>query len=142
MTKQQNKKKIIMIFISLIIVMGMFIGIFLINHYTRTRMGMLRHMVYLNNKWDSKYPMAIYLNIFKGLGIVFIILNILRYIKSNKNFFKTILFLLNIVLNISILYFLVFYNKESIKSYYLLTICFNIILIFQNLIFNLSFNLK
>lgn len=58
------------------------IGIYVLNYFTEKKMGMARHMAYLNGKWEMTYPL-------EAIKMIFIGLSILLFLLSGRSFFKT-----------------------------------------------------
>lgn len=142
MTRQQNKYKNIFILLCVLLVIISLIGGYLINHYTKSRMGMQRHVIYLNNKWEKILPIGLIKKLSIVVLIVLSIISSLLYFKSRKNIYNNILFLLTSILNIGVLYFLIFNSLEENRAYYLLSICFIIASLFQNLLWILNIKNK
>lgn len=134
MEKQLNKVKILKR-LSIILFLAICIGMFLIYYFTNCRMGMERHMVYLNYKWENKFPLqtilfifvgfllfsltCIFLNLrrkprdFKyGLGVLFINILSLIYviigsISRETEYYVIILFLIFLTIQMNGLYFII-----------------------------------
>src|SRR5699024_12741113 len=56
MIRQQNKNSFILMIITSILELLIIVGAYMINYYTRVRMGMARHVIYLNRIWEEDLP--------------------------------------------------------------------------------------
>src|SRR5699024_5192400 len=91
------------------------VGAYMINYYTRVRMGMARHVIYLNRIWEEDLPILT----IKILSLLIIIgFGIFTYIhysrKKNNDISKKIAIILN----------------------YVIIMCFVVITILQNIVSN------
>lgn len=136
MTKRQNKVYYISMFFCGILEVLALIGAYAANYYTKTRMGMLRHVAYLNNKWEKTLPITSIKWIAICIIIALVILVYLRYRKQNNNGKGTATAaLLTIVISIWTLYFMLSYSTARNRAYYILNVCFVLAVVFQNILF-------
>lgn len=143
MIRQQNRLKKIIVALILVLEMGSLICAYAVNFFTRTRMGMARHVVYLNGKWEKILP----INLIKwGTIYVLIILMTLVYLrhkKENRISGINILAMLVIsMMSIWTLYFLMAYSTARNRAYYILGSCFIIMTMLQHILCHLIFNKK
>lgn len=144
MTKQRSRKSSIFIWVGFLFEILFLIGAYAANYYTKTRMGMLRHVVYLNGKWEKAFPIDIIKYVVVALILTFIVFTVSKYFKykngiTEKNFlFVTIG---TVIISLWTVYFLIFYNAEINRAYYILGICFSIVSILQNVMWNFIFKL-
>ena len=137
MIKQQNKKYSIVILVCLLVQVLAIIGSYTANYYTKTRMGMQRHMVYLNDKWENTIPIDLIKYLLIGIIIILLIGMYFRYRKRTVfNKLEVITAIITLVINIGMICFLFFYGLELNKAYYILAILFVLIMICQNIIFH------
>jgi len=137
MIRQQNKNSFILMIITSILELLIIVGAYMINYYTRVRMGMARHVIYLNRIWEEDLPILT----IKILSLLIIIgFGIFTYIhysrKKNNDISKKIAIILNYVIIIWTVYFLLFYSTERNRGYYILSMCFVVITILQNIVSN------
>ena len=66
----QKAKKICYV-VTTILECLLLIGAYMVNYFTQSKMGMLRHVIHKNYVWEEKYPIA---NIINATIIAFIIL--------------------------------------------------------------------
>lgn len=122
MTKQCQRINLFLIFTGILSFIP-FLGASIVNYYTRTRMGMLRHIVFMNTTWEEKYPIAT----IKTVGIIAVLLILilgvyfiwLKKVKSkNINLIGKLIFLTTLASG----YYIITQNKDSIRSYYIAAI--------------------
>lgn len=134
MIRQQNKLKLGLLIIFGILEMAALIGAYAAHYYTKTRMGMLRHVIYLNGKWEKTLP----LDIFKWLAVVVILImtitSIMSLLKKKNSDIDKILKIISIGLAIFTLYFLVFKSANINRAYYIISLCLVLGTVYQNVI--------
>jgi hypothetical protein len=119
------------------------IGAYAVHYYTKARLGMLRHVVYLNGKWERAYPI-------ESIKMIIIVILLLACLwlafKVRRMTFlgkvQKMGILASILLNGWALYFIVIYNPVSNKTYYILSMCFVLLTIFQNMTLYFIMKLK
>ncbi len=143
MIRQQNKNKYICVIFYIVIEALAIIGAYVTNHYTKTRMGMLRHVVYLNGKWEKSLPIPIIKWIAISIIIALVILAYLRYHKEKASFkVNMMVMLLTIAVSGWTVYFLLAYNTERNRAYYIISVCFILATVLQNIIYHCSHSIK
>ena len=142
MTRQQNRGiwiwlcSILCSLLELIAIIGAYAA----SHYTKTRMGMLRHMTYLNGKWEGAVPISAIRWIAICIIIALIILTYLHYRKQKSHFrFGVIVLIWTFGLSVWTVYYLLFYNVEMNRAYYILSFCFILATVFQNILHHCVF---
>ncbi|MBU5428071.1 hypothetical protein KQI41_16890 [Tissierella pigra] len=136
MTRQQNKLQYVLIILFSILETLTLIGAYSAHYFTKTRMGMLRHVVYLNGKWEKNFPISTIKWIAICIIIVLVIFIFLDFFKRDKRYRAKILVMLwTMVTNGWTLYFLFAYGTERNRAYYILSICFILMTLFQNIIY-------
>ena len=144
MTKQNKRNKICLILLSILEILSI-IGAYAAHHYTKARLGMQRHVVYLNSMWEDMLPIQ---SIKWILVVIIIALGLLIYLRFRKqkvsSVTSTITFIWTIAISAWTAYFLIAYNTERNRAYYILCICLVAITIFQNILNHcfLSKNIK
>lgn len=93
---------------------------------------MVRHVIYLNGKWEKGLP----INTLKYIVIALIIVMIVFLIVRRKNYVSSgrLSALWTMSLNLWTVYFLIFFNTEKNRGFYILGICFVIAAVLQNVI--------
>lgn len=117
---------------------------YLAYYFTKTRMGVLRHVVYLNGKWEDSINLPFLKWIFIAILLIFILIVIFSFIKirANKdmryirdNVFINVLTLITLLVNIGVAYYLIFYNTAVHRAYYISSFCLLLAALFQQLIY-------
>lgn len=132
MIRQQNKLKLGLLIIFGLLEIAALIGAYAGHYFTKTRMGMLRHMIYLNGKWEMMIP----LDIVKWFAVILIlsitIMTMISLLRKRNNDIGKLLKLISIGLGIFTLYFLLFKNAGLNRAYYISSLCLVLATIFQN----------
>lgn len=142
MIKQQNRGNYICMILCVIFELVAIIGAYAANHFTKTRMGMLRHVVYLNSKWEKTIPILTIKWISLCIIIALVIFVYLHYQKRKVHFINTIVMLLTVAISGWTVYFLLFYNTARNRAYYILSICFILGTLLQNILFHFFISIK
>ena len=148
MTKQQDKSKLqnklygAFIIICAILEFLSIVGAYVLNYFTRTRMGMLRHVVYLNGKWEKLVPVPIL-----KVAVLFVILALLviacnRFRKIKSNVMLNAVGVLLVLLSIWTICFLIFSSTRINRSYYILSMCFVLATMLQNIIYHCLYHIR
>jgi amino acid transporter len=143
MTRLQNRRNYICIILFSILELFAIVGAYAFHHFTKTRMGMLRHVIYLNSKWEKMLPITKIRWIAIIIIIALMIISYLRYRNiriSSKAY--TVTTILTIAVNGWVLYFLLFYSTETNRAYYILSVCFILVTVFQNIVYHCISSIK
>ena len=125
MTRQQNRGIWLCIILCSLLELMAIIGAYAASNFTKTRMGMLRHVAYLNGKWEQAVPISVIRWIAICMVIALAILAYLHYRKQKAHFrFGVIVMLWTFGLSAWTLYYLLFYNVEMNRAYYIMSISF------------------
>lgn len=131
MIRQQSKNRSIFVVIMFLISIIPYIGAYMIYYFTRTRLGMYRHMVYVNPMIESTYNVNIIKIFIVGISILSVIYLVAKIVKSIKN--KLIILDYIVVINIILgLYYIIRFNAEIHKGYYISSILIFIGVLFMN----------
>ncbi|OZV11462.1 hypothetical protein CIW83_14360 [Tissierella sp. P1] len=143
MTRRQNRSKYICAILCGILEFLAIIGAYAAHYFTKTRMGMLRHVIYLNGKWEKAFPIPAMKWIAISIILALVIIAYLRYRKGNTDYNINIpVMLLTIIMSIWTAYFLLVYSTEKNRAYYILSICFLLATVFQNILYHCIFSIK
>lgn len=107
------------------------LGAYALYHLCRSSMGVMRHIVYMNRKWQAAFNMDI---LFISLAALFIICafrQILRRRKLHKPLKPYSSWPLLLLLSISTLCFMLICQNSGLRPYYQLLCIFNLILFLQ-----------
>ena len=100
--------------------------VFLVQYFSTRKMGMMRHVVYTNQKWEANYPIATYeLGAIAGVAIIALIVGIKLFVKlksENKDAIWMRIFALQMAVSIIYIGFSLIYSTEQIRSYYYINI--------------------
>ena len=100
--------------------------VFLVQYFSTRKMGMMRHVVYTNQKWEVNYPIATYeLGAIAVVGIIALIVGIKLFVKlklENKDAIWMKIFALQMAVSIIYIGFSLIYSTEQIRSYYYINV--------------------
>ena len=100
--------------------------VFLVQYFSTRKMGMMRHVVYTNQKWEVNYPIATYeLGAIAVVAIIALIVGIKLFVKlksENKDAIWMKIFALQMAVSIIYIGFSLIYSTEQIRSYYYINI--------------------
>ncbi|TJX12871.1 hypothetical protein E9840_11720 [Tissierella creatinini] len=134
MIRQPNKLKLGLLILFAILEIGALISAYAAHYFTKTRMGMLRHVIYLNGKWEKIIP----LDIIKWLVVVIIliitIISVISILKSSNNHIGKLLRIISVGLGIWTMYYLLFRSAGVNRAYYIICLCLVLGTVFQNII--------
>ena len=128
----QKAKKICYV-VTTILECLLLIGAYMVNYFTQSKMGMLRHVIHKNYVWEEKYPIE---NIINATIIAFIILMLIvliLYMKRRiilKNI-VTIMVITMIIFVLSFVGFMLMYSAEEIRAFYYMSFIFGIAVLIQ-----------
>ena len=111
--------------------------VFLVQYFSTRKMGMMRHVVYTNQKWEVNYPIATYeLGAIAVVGIIALIVGIKLFVKlklENKDAIWMKIFALQMAVSIIYIGFSLIYSTEQIRSYYYINIGLLLTVFFQTM---------
>lgn len=142
MTKLQNKLYGAFIILCAILEFISIVGAYVANYFTRTRMGMLRHIVYLNGKWEKLVPVPVIRIAVLFIIVVLVIIAFNRFRKIKSNAMLNVMAVLLVLLSTWTVCFLVFSNTRINRSYYILNMCFVLATMLQNIIYHCLYNIR
>lgn len=113
------------------------IAAFGIQEFSMKKMGMMRYVVFMNQKWEAQYPITVlqyFSTAFLGILSVSIILYALKK-KRSYAICKKILFMLivAVMLTLVFIFFTLVYSIESYRSYYFISLILGMIVLIQDL---------
>lgn len=111
------------------------IAAYMVNYFTKTRMGMARHVIHKNYTLESTYPIEI---LKYGLIIFFILIMIILLILYNKRKANLLEIVkkINIEMIVSILFFTIFVtigSTESMRSFYYVSAILALLVFIQSI---------
>lgn len=134
-------KKIIYIFFTLLqVLLG--VGAYLIQDYSMKRMGMMRHVVVQNIKWEMEYSMStIETSVVLAFGIIALLIIFIEIRKKHSPLDKGNLYRVieTIAISAGIIAFIFLNTTDTYRSYYFISICLILIMCLQYFKFLLYF---
>ena len=109
------------------------VGTYVVNYFTRTRMGMLRFVIYKNINWEQSYPIEQLQYLAIIIFAVLMILVLAIYLKRNSQLSKNILNM-NIIMVILILIYSGFnllYSTEDFRAFYFMSVMLAVVTFIQ-----------
>lgn len=126
-------KKILYISTSVLEIL-LYIAAFVLHYYTSTKMGMARHMIYLNGKWEAAYPIEIIQITTTALLIILVIVGtVLVFKQENKSLLLKGMCVVNVITTVCYIGMTYLQSTDAIKSYYSFCILFGITALIQSL---------
>lgn len=116
-------KKKICIGITMLLELALFAGAFVVSYFTRKKMGMARHVIFLNQKWQRAYP----LETWKVLSILLLALLLLAavwlLVKRRKTLSPYLLAegILSLALTGYSLFFTLTNSAATLRPYYMMS---------------------
>ncbi|WP_347451245.1 hypothetical protein [Acetoanaerobium noterae] len=111
--------------------------VFLVQYFSTRKMGMMRHVVYTNQKWEANYSIATNeLGAIAVVAIIALIVGIKLFVKlksENKDAIWMKIFALQMAVSIIYIGFSLIYSTEQIRSYYYINIGLLLTVFFQTM---------
>lgn len=143
MIKQRNKIYYILIILFGALEIAAVIGAYAAHYYTKTRMGMLRHVIYLNGKWERLVNIPAMKWIVLVIVVILIIFACILYKKQRKNSITVkVAAIITTAISLWTVYYLLFYNTVIHRAYYVVSICFIIMTVFQHILYYCLYQVK
>lgn len=142
MTRLQNKLCGAFVILCAILEALLLIGAYAADYYTRTRMGMLRHVVYMNGKWEKIFPIPFIRTAALCVIIALASAACIRYFKMRQKGIAAAAAALVVLLSAWTVYFIISCGTGINRAYYILSICFIMAAMFQNIIFHCLCHMK
>jgi len=125
-------KKIFYILTTILEVL-MLVGAYIVNYFTHSRMGMLRHVVHKNYVWEQQYSIAT-IKYAAILALVILMLIVLTLYFKRKPILKKIVTVMSITMVIFVLAFFAFtliYSAEEVRAFYYISSIFGVVTLIQ-----------
>lgn len=109
------------------------VGTYVVNYFTRKRMGMLRFVIYKNINWEQSYPIEQLQYLAIIIFAVLMILVLAIYLKRKSQLSKNILNM-NIIMVILILIYSGFnllYSTEDFRAFYFMSVMLAVVTFIQ-----------
>lgn len=99
------------------------IGAFIVNYFTKKKMGMARYVVFKNRNWEREYPLDLLKNISVAvlmiLTLIVVVLAIKRWKKVSR--LQLRMFIVMIVLAVLSFTFILSGTTQTIRAYYFIS---------------------
>lgn len=105
-----------------ILQMLLIIATTLLHHFTKTRMGMSRHMIYFNQEFPQDYPLEIIYPVLCFLFLLYILLAFKWCIYKQSNIELILQGMIHILTCIAFILYTFYYNTGTMRSYYIICI--------------------
>jgi hypothetical protein len=137
MIKRLNKFSLI---IRAPIELVLFIGAYLFHHFTISKMGMYRHVIYLNRKYESEIPFDALKYLMLGIIGILLLVCLFKFIRlQKKKTYQVIAFIITIVINWFCLIYLITNTTENYRDYYYVGLLLGLGAILNDIIAGLIF---
>lgn len=121
--------------ITVILQILMLTGAFAVNYFTQTKMGMMRHVMFTNKKWESHFYGTTIKNMSIILLSIILIAAIVLMIYRRRSYMydlQTKFFIvISMIIIIGTLVFIYAFNTETLLSYYFVSILIYITSVIQ-----------
>lgn len=99
------------------------IGMYVVNYFTRKRMGMLRFVIYKNSTWESSYPIAQIQYLVIALLAILMISILVFYLKRKSQLNKNTLSRNIVMIILVVIYsgFNLLYSTEDFRAFYFMS---------------------
>lgn len=99
------------------------IGMYVVNYFTRKRMGMLRYVIYKNITWESSYPIEQIQYLVIAFLVILMISILVFYLKRKSQINKNILSRNIVMIVLVVIYsgFNLLYSTEDFKAFYFMS---------------------
>lgn len=103
-------------------------GAYIINYFTKKKMGMARWVIYKNQGWEREYPMDVLKMTALAVIVILTILIFLLFLKKKKDAGKlvTAMNVMMIVLTVVYVSYTLVSSTETMRAYYFLSLLFGI----------------
>lgn len=111
----------------------MLVGAYMVNYFTHTKMGMLRHVVHKNYVWEQKYPIAT-IKYVAIISIVILMLIVLILYLKRKPMLEKVVTVMSITMIVFVLIFSAFtliYSSEEVRAFYYISSILGVIALIQ-----------
>nr|WP_312984572.1 hypothetical protein [Clostridioides sp.] len=111
------------------------IGVYVVNYFTITKMGMLRHVMHKNSVWEDKYPIVVLLYITVIVLVVLMISVLVLYNKKKEKLKNTVLpmNIFMVVLGFFYIGFILLYSTEKLNAYYYMSFMLGVAALIQTI---------
>ena len=119
--KKMNK---VFYIIATILQVLLLVGIYVVNYFTRKKMGMLRYVIYKNGIFEEAYPIQQLQYISILVFIILMILTLVFYIKKKSKLNRSILNMNIVMVILTSIYtgFTLLYSTKDFRAFYFMSL--------------------
>jgi hypothetical protein len=141
MIKRLNKFSLVII-ILVPIELFLFIGAYLFHRFTISKMGMYRHVIYLNRKYEAVVPFDVLKYLLLSILSVSLLVCLINFIRlQKKKIYQISALILTIVINWYCLTYLLTNTTGNYRDYYYVGLLLGLGAILNNIIAGLTFSM-
>ena len=103
-------------------------GAYIVNYFTRKKMGMARYVIYKNQGWERDYPMELIKNSVMAVLILLTVLVLIAFLKKRREVSRlcAVMTLVMIVLTGLYTCYTLISSTETMRAYYFISLLFAI----------------
>lgn len=108
-------------------------GAYIVNYFTRKKMGMARYVIYKNQGWERDYPMELIKNSVMAVLILLTVLVLIAFLKKRREVSRlcAVMNLVMIVLTGLYTCYTLISSTETMRAYYFISLLFAIAAVVQ-----------
>ena len=108
-------------------------GAYIVNYFTRRKMGMARYVIYKNQGWERDYPMELIKNSVMAVLILLTVLVLIAFLKKRREVSRlcAVMTLVMIVLTGLYTCYTLISSTETMRAYYFISLLFAIAAVVQ-----------
>lgn len=124
-----NMKTKIFYIVCMILEIALLVGAYMVNYFTQTRMGMLRHVVHKNYVWEETYPIASIKYISIVVFFILMLIVVVLYFKRKNCFGKivTAMVITMVIVVFSFIGFVFVFSAEKLRAFYYISILLGVL---------------
>ncbi|MCH4890295.1 hypothetical protein EZV73_22120 [Acidaminobacter sp. JC074] len=103
------------------------IGAYLVQDFSMKRMGMMRHVMFTNQKWEKSYPVETIISVSVAISIILLVIVVYKHIKR-KSYYQLIE---TLVVSGGATGFVLLNSTESFRSYYFICLILALSILIQ-----------
>lgn len=103
-------------------------GAYIVNYFTRRKMGMARYVIYKNQGWERDYPMELIKNSVMAVLILLTVLVLIAFLKKRREVSRLCVVMNLVMIVLTGLYtcYTLISSTETMRAYYFISLLFAI----------------
>ena len=103
-------------------------GAYIVNYFTRRKMGMARYVIYKNQGWERDYPMELIKNSVMAVLILLTVLVLIAFLKERREVSRLCVVMNLVMIVLTGLYtcYTLISSTETMRAYYFISLLFAI----------------